>query len=72
MLIVQIVNRFRGKKTTNPVRFLSLLSIVLFCIALFSFKEKQSINEAIIFSSSVVVNSAPSSNSTNLFTLHSE
>ena len=70
VLIVQIVTRLRSKKTTNLVRFLSLLSIVLFCIALFSFKEKQSVNEAIIFSSSVVVNSAPSNNSTNLFTLH--
>ena len=36
-----------------------------------SYKENYTKKEVIIFSSTVVVNSAPTNNSTNLFSLHS-
>ena len=50
----------------------------MYCLALISFfatyssyQAKITKKEAIIFTSSIVVNSAPTANSTNLFILHS-
>ena len=71
ILIMQILNRFtKYKKKYFPV-FFNTLALILFCITYSSYEKNYNKTEAIIFSSSVVVNSAPTDNSTNLFSLHS-
>lgn len=50
---------------------LNALGIIIIFLTFASIKESKQKNEAIIFSSSIIVNSAPSEKSTNLFSLHS-
>ena len=68
---MQISKRFTNyKKKYFPV-FLNTIALILFCITYSSYQANHNKTKAIIFSSSVVVNSAPTDNSTNLFSLHS-
>jgi tetratricopeptide (TPR) repeat protein len=71
VLIIQLLNRFINYKKKCSPAFFNTLAIIFICIAYFSYQENYSKTEVIIFSSSVVVNSAPIGNSTNLFSLHS-
>ena len=70
-LTIKILSQFSNYKKK---RFLSILYSILL-ISVFatysSYQENITKKEAIIFTSSIVVNSAPTINSTNLFTLHS-
>ena len=71
ILIVQLLKRLRNYNTKHLINFLSSLTVILFYITYYSYQENYTKNKAIIFSSAVVVNSAPTDNSTNLFSLHS-
>jgi tetratricopeptide (TPR) repeat protein len=71
ILIIQLLNRFLNYKKKYFTAFFNALTLILLLITYSSYQENHSKTEAIIFSSSVVVNSAPTENSTNLFSLHS-
>ena len=71
VLIIQLINRFINYKKKYFPAFFNTLALILLCTTYSSYQENHSKTEAIIFSSSVVVNSAPTDNSTNLFSLHS-
>lgn len=51
--------------------FLNTIGIIIICLTYANIQEGKTKNEAIIFSPSIIVNSAPSEKSTNLFSLHS-
>ena len=71
ILLVRIINRFTNTKQKYSFHFLNILFIILLSISLSSYQENHKKNKAIIFSSSVNVNSAPTEESKNLFSLHS-
>ena len=71
ILIIKLLKMLKKFNTKYLLNFLSLLTVMLFYITYYSHRENYTQNEAIIFSSSVVVNSAPTDNSTKLFSLHS-
>jgi tetratricopeptide (TPR) repeat protein len=71
LLIIELIYRIIEVKKRYLMKPFTLLTIILFYISYSSMKENYIKNEAIIFSSSVVVNSAPSKDGTNLFSLHS-
>ena len=70
-LIIQIFRRFTNFKKKYLLRFFILLTLILFSINYSSYQKNYRTNNAIIFSSSVAVNSAPTNKSTSLFSLHS-
>ena len=70
ILIIQISVRFTNFKKKYLLRFFILLTLILFSINYSSYQENYRTNNAIIFSSSVAVNSAPTNKSTSLFSLH--
>tara|TARA_B100001250_G_scaffold297206_1_gene258697 strand:- start:33 stop:764 length:732 start_codon:yes stop_codon:yes gene_type:complete len=70
ILIVQIITRFTTSKHKYSFHFLTILFIILLSISLSSYHENYQKPKAIIFSSSVNVNSAPTEDSKNLFSLH--
>jgi tetratricopeptide (TPR) repeat protein len=71
VFIIKLLSQFTSIKKGNPSNFLYPLAIVLLFATYESYQENYSKTEAIIFSSSVVVNSAPTDISTNQFSLHS-
>ena len=71
ILIIQLLKRLKNYNTKYLLSLLISLTVILFCITYYSYQENYTKTEAIIFSSAVVVNSAPTDNSTNLFSLHS-
>lgn len=70
-LIIQLLNRLTNYQTKYLLASFNTLVLILFCITYSSFQKSHSKSQAIIFASSVIVNSAPTDNSTNLFSLHS-
>ena len=70
-LMLQLLNRFRNNKQEHFSNLLTTLALILLSITYFSYQENHSKTEAIILSSSVIVNSAPTDNNKNLFSLHS-
>jgi tetratricopeptide (TPR) repeat protein len=70
-LIINIMERFNYVNLRFLKTFLISLSIVSIVVTYSLIRKENSKNEAIIFASSVNVNSAPSKTSMNLFTLHS-
>ncbi len=71
ILIIKLLNQFTGIKKSYFSNFLYLLAIILLFITYNSHQENYNKTEAIIFSSSIVVNSAPTESSINQFSLHS-
>lgn len=71
ILLIKILSLFTNSKKEHFLQTLISISFILFLSSYYSIKENHSKKEGIIFTSAVVVNSAPSTNSTNLFTLHS-
>lgn len=71
VFLIKIINQFVNFKKDNFLYLLTAIAITLFFISTSSYHDNYSRKEAIIFSSSIVVNSAPTNNSTNLFSLHS-
>lgn len=70
ILLLKTLNQLRYLKKYNFSHLLMPIAMTLFFISMSSYSNTYSKKEAIIFSSSVIVNSAPSNNSTNLFSLH--
>ena len=70
-LIIQLFSRFTNFKKKYFLKFFNILTLVLFSINYASYHKNYRTNKAIIFSSSVAVNSAPTNKSTSLFSLHS-
>ena len=70
-LIIKILSQFTNYKKDHFLSILYSLVIISVFTTFSSYQSKITKKEAIIFTSSIVVNSAPTSNSTNLFSLHS-
>ena len=70
-LFFKLLSQFTTIKKEHFLQFLYPIAIILLFATYSSYKENYTKKEVIIFSSTVVVNSAPTNNSTNLFSLHS-
>ena len=70
-LTIKILSQFTNYKKEHFLSILYSLAIISVLTTYSSYQSKITKKEAIIFTSSVVVNSAPTTNSTNLFSLHS-
>ena len=70
-LLFGTLNKLLNKNTKKYYILFLTSALLLFLISGSSYQNKIAKKEGIIFSSVVVVNSAPTSNSTELFTLHS-
>ena len=70
-LFLKLLNQFATIKKEHFLQFLYPIAFILLFATYSSYKENYIKKEVIIFSSTVVVNSAPTNNSTNLFSLHS-
>ena len=71
ILIVQLLKHVKKIRRGYISTVLNLLTLILFATSYSSYEKTHNKMGAIVFSASVVVNSAPTENSTNLFTLHS-
>ena len=71
ILIFYILNKLMKYKNKYILYFLNFLLITLLYINFSSYQLQYNTSQAIIFSSSVNVNSAPTEKSKNLFSLHS-
>jgi len=69
-LTINIINQFTNYKKRHFLSVLYSLALISIFANYSSYQKNITKKEAIIFTSSIVVNSAPSSSSTNLFTLH--
>lgn len=70
-VIIQMLNILTKYKIKYLVPIFNTFSLILLITTYVAYQKNYNKNEAIIFSSSIMVNSAPSSSSTNLFSLHS-
>ena len=70
-LFLLIANQFKFLKNKHFFNLIFFISILLIFISNTSFNKKHMKKEGVIFSSPTNANSAPSSNSKNLFNLHS-
>ncbi len=70
-LAIKILSQFTNYKKEHFLSILYSLTLISVFATYSSYQRNISKKEAIIFTSSVVVNSAPTTNSTNLFSLHS-
>ena len=71
IFILQLLNQFTSIKNKLLLSFLYPFTIISLLIEYSSYKQNFAQKEGIIFTSTVTVNSAPTSNSTDLFSLHS-
>jgi len=70
VLLLQLLKQFTPTKNKLFSHFLHISAVVLLLITHSSYTQNFVKKEAIIFSETITVNSAPTNNSTNLFTLH--
>jgi len=70
-LIIKILSQFTNYKKEHFLSILYSLALISVFATYSSYQRNITKKEAIIFTSSIVVNSAPTKKSTNLFTLHS-
>jgi tetratricopeptide (TPR) repeat protein len=70
-LTIKILSQFTNYKKERFLSILYSLALISVFATYSSYQRNITKKEAIIFTSSVVVNSAPTTNSTNLFSLHS-
>jgi len=68
---ITLIIRFVNYQKNYFSAFLNPLALILLFITYSSYQENYNKKEAIIFSSTTIANSAPTNNSTNLFSLHS-
>ena len=68
---IALIIRFANYKKDYFLTSLHTLALILLFITYSSYQENYNKKEAIIFSSTTIANSAPTNNSTNLFSLHS-
>lgn len=71
LLILIFINKKLNYRGKIPLKGLAFLAIFLFLITYSSYEKGDNTKEAIIFPSIVQVNSAPTKNSKNIFSLHS-
>ena len=71
LLTLRLTIQIKESKKGKNLAFLNFIALTLLYVTHSSFNNNYTKKEAIIFSSAIVVNSAPSNNSTNLFSLHS-
>ena len=70
IFILQLISQFTLAKNRLITKIFSILSVIILLITQTSFHNNSTKKEAIIFSETITVNSAPTNNSVNLFTLH--
>jgi len=70
IFILQLISQFTSLKSKLITKILSGITVVILLITQTSYHNNFTKKEAIIFSKTITVNSAPTSSSTNLFTLH--
>ena len=70
ILIIYLLKRFANYKQKYSLYSIYAICLILLLTTYSSYKENHQKIQAIIFSSTVVVNSAPTESSVNLFSLH--
>ena len=70
IFILQLFSQFTSLKSKLITKTLSAITVIILLITQTSYHNNFTKKEAIIFSETITVNSAPTSSSTNLFTLH--
>ena len=70
IFILQLISQFTSLKNKLITKILSAITVIILLITQTSYNINFTKKEAIIFSETITVNSAPTSSSTNLFTLH--
>ena len=70
IFILQLISQFTSLKSKLITKILSAITVIILLVTQTSYHNNLTKKEAIIFSEAITVNSAPTSSSTNLFTLH--
>jgi hypothetical protein len=70
IFILQLISQFTSLKSKLITKIFSGITVIILLITQTSYHNNFTKKEAIIFSETITVNSAPTSSSTNLFTLH--
>ena len=70
IFIIQLICQFTSLKSKRITKIFSTLTLIILIATQSSYYNNFTKKEAIIFSETITVNSAPTINSTNLFTLH--
>ena len=70
IFIIQLITQFTPLKNKLITKIFSLITLIILLIMQTSYHHNFTKKEAIIFSKTIIVDSAPTRNSTNLFTLH--
>ena len=70
IFILQLISQFTSLKSKLITRIFSVITVITLLITQTSYHNNFTKRDAIIFSETITVNSAPTSSSTNLFTLH--
>ena len=70
IFILQLISQFASLKSKQITKIFSAITVIILLITQTSYHNNFTKKEAIIFSETITVNSAPTSSSTNLFTLH--
>ena len=70
IFILQLISQFTSLKNKLITKIFSAITVIILLITQNSYHNNFTKKEAIIFSKTITVNSAPTSSSTNLFTLH--
>lgn len=70
IFILQLISQFSSLKSKLITKIFSAIAVIILLITQTSYHNNFTRKEAIIFSETITVNSAPTSSSTNLFTLH--
>ena len=70
IFIIQLITQFTSLKGKNITKIFSTLTLIILIATQSSYYNNFTKKEAIIFSETITVNSAPTINSTSLFTLH--
>ena len=70
IFILQLISQFTSLKSKLITKIFSAITVVILLITQTSYHNNFTKKEAIIFHETITVNSAPTSSSTNLFTLH--
>ena len=70
IFILQLISQFTSLKNKITTKIFSAITVIILFITQTSYHNNFTKKEAIIFTETITANSAPTSSSTNLFTLH--
>ena len=70
IFILQLISQFTSLKNKLITKIFSAITVIILLITQTSYHNNFTKKEAIVFSETITVNSAPTSSSNNLFTLH--